>query len=68
MLRERIQKLKGSATDRDFEMLCYRLCHEFKYDYETLMRQPIPFIRVLIEGMMRDQQEQEKGMKTHGSK
>ena len=64
MIKDRVKKLQNKPQDEDvFGELCYTLCKEFHWGYETLMKQPIPFINVLIKYMNKDHKEMQKKMK-----
>lgn len=69
MIRDRLKRLKGAYSgQKQFHQLIYALVSKFNWDYDTLMKQPIPFINILITGMKEEAKEAEKAKKKNGRK
>ena len=63
-LRKRVQSLKDKKSEEDYyDNLSYILCKTFHWDYETLMKQPIPFINSLVDSLIKEHKEQDKMLK-----
>jgi len=61
-IKNRVQKLKDKK-EFDFDRTSYVLCKEFKWDYYTLMNQPIPFILSMMQQISKSNEEKEKAAK-----
>ena len=66
MIKERFAKLKDKVDpNEELDKISYILCKEFGWDYETLMKQPIPFVERLLNQMIKVQKEQARSMKAN---
>jgi len=64
LIKDRIKKLKGTYSGGDeLQKITYALISKFRWDYQTLMKQPIPFVNLLLTGMQKEADEMEKAKK-----
>jgi len=61
-IKQRVQELKD-RKELDFERTSYVLCKEFKWDYYTLMNQPIPFVLSMMRQIAKSNAAKEKAAK-----
>jgi len=60
-IKNKLKKLKGSSND-PLGDITYALVSKFRWDYDTLMKQPIPFINLLLNKMKKEAEEHKRNM------
>jgi len=69
MISDKVARLHGKenqSPEKIFAGILYLLCSKFKWDYETVMNQPIPFVNMLLHEYELDMKKQIEASKKKG--